>query len=54
MNYPASRPMTSVRLMSISTDIVYRVGRALTQHLAAKTVVIGYDARETSPPLPMQ
>ncbi len=35
--------------VNINTDIVYRIGRALSQHFAAKLVVIGYDARETSP-----
>ena len=35
--------------VNIDADIVYLIGRALSQHLAAKLVVIGYDARETSP-----
>ena len=35
--------------VTIDADIVYRIGRALSQHFAAKSVVIGYDARETSP-----
>ena len=30
-------------------DVAYRVGRAVAQHFAAETVVVGYDARETSP-----
>ena len=35
--------------VNIDEDIVYRIGRALSQHFAAKSVVVGYDARETSP-----
>ncbi len=35
--------------VNIDAEIVYRVGRALSQHFLAKSVVIGYDARETSP-----
>ena len=35
--------------VNIDVDIVYRIGRALSEHFKAKTVVIGYDARETSP-----
>ena len=35
--------------VNIDEDIVYRIGRALSQHFEAKAVVIGYDARETSP-----
>ena len=35
--------------IDIDEDIVYRIGRALTQHFEAKSVIIGYDARETSP-----
>ena len=35
--------------VNIDAEIVYRVGRALSQHFSAKSVVIGYDARETSP-----
>ncbi len=35
--------------VNIDEHIVYRIGRALSQHFAAKSVVIGYDARETSP-----
>ncbi len=35
--------------ININEDIVYRVGRAVAQHLNSKTIVIGYDARETSP-----
>jgi phosphomannomutase len=27
----------------------YRIGRAVAQHFSAKSVVIGFDARETSP-----
>ncbi len=35
--------------IDIDADIVYRIGRAISQHFAAKSIVIGYDARETSP-----
>ena len=35
--------------VNIDEEIVYRIGRALSQHFAAKSVVIGYDARESSP-----
>ncbi|MDB4210944.1 phosphomannomutase [Ascidiaceihabitans sp.] len=35
--------------VNIDEDMAYRIGRATAQHLKAKTVVIGFDARETSP-----
>lgn len=35
--------------VNIDEGICYRIGRAVAQHLSAKTVVVGYDARETSP-----
>ena len=35
--------------VNIDEDIAYRIGRATAQHLKTKTVVIGFDARETSP-----
>ncbi|OUU29657.1 MAG: phosphomannomutase [Candidatus Endolissoclinum sp. TMED37] len=35
--------------VNINTEIAYRVGRATGQHFNAKSVVIGFDARETSP-----
>jgi len=35
--------------VNIDEDIAYRTGHATAQHLKAKTVVIGFDARETSP-----
>ncbi len=35
----------------LNNDIAYRIGRALVQSLQAKTVVVGFDARETSPSL---
>ena len=35
--------------MNINEDIDYRIGRAVVQHFNAKSVVIGFDARETSP-----
>ena len=35
--------------VNIDEGVAYRVGRAAAQHLGAKSVVIGFDARETSP-----
>ena len=35
--------------VNINEDIAYRIGRAVAQHFSAKSVVIGFDARETSP-----
>ena len=35
--------------VNIDEDIAYRIGRAAAQHFNAKSVVIGFDARETSP-----
>lgn len=35
--------------VNIDEAIAYRIGRAVAQHCAAKSVVIGFDARETSP-----
>ncbi|MDB4052645.1 phosphomannomutase [Octadecabacter sp.] len=35
--------------VNIDEGIAYRIGRAVAQHLRAKSVVIGFDARETSP-----
>ena len=35
--------------VNIDEDIAYRIGRAVAQHLDAKAVVIGFDARVTSP-----
>ena len=35
--------------LNINEDIAYRIGRAVAQHLSARSVVIGFDARETSP-----
>ena len=35
--------------VNIDGDIAYRIGRAVAQHFEAKSVVIGCDARETSP-----
>ena len=37
--------------VTIDEDIAYRIGRAVAQHFGAKSVVIGFDARETSPAL---
>ena len=35
--------------VNIDEDIAYRIGRAVAQNFDAKSVVIGFDARETSP-----
>ena len=35
--------------VDIDEDIAYRIGRAVAQHFVAKSIVIGFDARETSP-----
>ena len=35
--------------VNIDESIAYRIGRAVAQHFGAKSVVIGFDARETSP-----
>ena len=35
--------------LNFNEDIAYRIGRAVAQHLSAKTVVIGFDARGSSP-----
>ena len=35
--------------VDIDEDIAYRIGRAVAQNFEAKSVVIGFDARETSP-----
>ena len=35
--------------VNIDEDIAYRIGRAVAQHLSAKSIVIAYDARATSP-----
>ncbi|MDA8742130.1 phosphomannomutase [bacterium] len=35
--------------VNIDEDIAYRIGRAVAQHFSAKSVAIGFDARETSP-----
>ena len=35
--------------VNIDAGIAYRIGRAVAQHFSAKSVVIGFDARETSP-----
>jgi len=35
--------------VNIDEDIAYRIGQAVAQHLSAKSIVIGFDARETSP-----
>ncbi|MDB4830967.1 phosphomannomutase [Paracoccaceae bacterium] len=35
--------------VNIDEGIAYRIGRAVVQHFNAKSIVIGFDARETSP-----
>ncbi|MDB4841043.1 phosphomannomutase [Planktomarina sp.] len=35
--------------VNIDEDVAYRIGRAVAQHFGAKSVVVGFDARETSP-----
>ena len=35
--------------VNIDENIAYRIGRTVVQHFGAKSVVIGFDARETSP-----
>jgi phosphomannomutase len=35
--------------VNIDEGIAYRIGRAVAQHFNAKSIVIGYDAREASP-----
>ena len=35
--------------VNIDEAVVYRIGRAVAQHFRAKSVVIGFDARATSP-----
>jgi phosphomannomutase len=37
--------------VDFDADIAYRIGRAVAQHFLAKKVVVGRDARETSPQL---
>ena len=39
--------------VNIDADICYRIGRSFAQSLNAKTIVVGRDARETSPELVM-
>ena len=38
-------------VIELNEDIAYRIGRATAQSLRAKTVVVGFDARATSPDL---
>ena len=35
--------------VNIDEQIVYSVGRAVAQHFDAKSIIVGFDARETSP-----
>ena len=35
--------------VNIDEDVAYRIGQAVAQHFGATSVVIGFDARETSP-----
>ena len=34
--------------VNIDEQIVYSVGRAVAQHFDAKSIIVGFDARETS------
>lgn len=34
--------------VNINESIIYRIGRAVAKHFSAKSIVVGYDARETS------
>lgn len=35
--------------VNIDADIAYRIGKAVAQHFCAKSLVVGFDARKTSP-----
>ena len=35
--------------IDLDLDAAYRIGRAVAHHFSAKSVVVGYDARLTSP-----
>ena len=35
--------------VNIDEDVAYRIGRAVAKHFSAKSIVIGFDARESSP-----
>ncbi len=35
--------------VNIDEDVAYRIGRAVAQHVHGKSIIIGFDARETSP-----
>ena len=37
--------------ININENICYRIGRAFARHLRARTIILGHDARETSPRL---
>ena len=37
--------------VNFDATIAYRIGRAVSQHFGAKNIVVGFDARETSPDL---
>tara|TARA_Y200000002_G_C22287053_1_gene498815 strand:+ start:161 stop:343 length:183 start_codon:yes stop_codon:yes gene_type:complete len=34
---------------NINEKVAYRIGRAVAQHFKAKSIIVGFDARETSP-----
>ena len=38
--------------VNFGPEIAYRIGRAVGQHFGSGAVVLGHDARETSPDLP--
>ena len=37
--------------VDIDESVAYRIGRAVAQHFKATKIVVGFDARETSPEL---
>ena len=37
--------------VNLDTKIAYSIGRAVAQHLQAANILVGFDARETSPEL---
>ena len=37
--------------VNFDVAIVYRIGRAVAQHFQATNIIVGFDARETSPEL---
>ena len=39
--------------VNIDESVAYRIGRAVAQHFGARSVIIGFDARGTSPAFPV-